>query len=131
MAAESAQVETLTAEVRTLMVGRRQITLSVYRQLDIAFEDYVEPFGRVNDPKTAWDGPLQSHNHISLGPVWVVGRSTCDGSLVRACRYVYDLHVSWGASDDEKAAVEERVTRRRLAMEEWEALPLIVLAGMR
>lgn len=47
--AASATVETLTAEVRTLMVGNRQITLSVYRQLDREPYELIEPFGRVRD----------------------------------------------------------------------------------
>lgn len=43
----TATVETLTAEVRVLMVGNRQITLSVARQLDEISLDQIEPFGRV------------------------------------------------------------------------------------
>ena len=42
-----AVVKVLTAEVRTLMVGSRQVTLSVYGQLDHAPPEYIEPFGRV------------------------------------------------------------------------------------
>jgi|SRR5215472_14499324 len=46
-AAKTATVEVLTAEVRVLMVGARQVTLSVARQLDaVALED-IEPFGRI------------------------------------------------------------------------------------
>lgn len=43
----STTVETLTAEVRVLMVGNRQITQSVAKQLDIVDISDVEPFGRV------------------------------------------------------------------------------------
>jgi hypothetical protein len=64
-----ATVKTLTAEVRVLMVGNRQVTLSVYRQLDIVEQDDIEPFGRVNDSKDRG--------------LWVVGRSS-SGDLVRA-----------------------------------------------
>jgi hypothetical protein len=42
-----ATVEALTAQVRVLMVGSRQITLSVYWQLDDVDPDEVEIFGRV------------------------------------------------------------------------------------
>ena len=40
-------VEVQTAEVRVLQVGRRQVTLSMVRQLDWANPADVEPFGRV------------------------------------------------------------------------------------
>jgi hypothetical protein len=43
---ESASVEVLSAEVRVLQVGNRQITRSVYRQLDEATSERSEPFGR-------------------------------------------------------------------------------------
>jgi hypothetical protein len=48
----TATVETLTATVRTLAIGKRQITLSVAKQLDRVdlFEynpDIIVPFGRV------------------------------------------------------------------------------------
>jgi hypothetical protein len=51
---DTATVETLTAEVRVLMVGNRQITLSVARQLDHVSLDQMETFGRVriNDGNT-------------------------------------------------------------------------------
>ena len=65
----TATVETITAEVRVLMVGNRQVTLSVYRQLDIVDLHWVEPFGRVSDGRD--DG------------TWVVGRHVT-GALVRA-----------------------------------------------
>lgn len=44
----TATVETLTAEVRVLKVGNRQITKSVYLQLDsMPPSDEFHPFGRV------------------------------------------------------------------------------------
>ena len=43
----TATVELLTAEVRVLQVGSRQVTLSVARQLDLVPLDALEPFGRV------------------------------------------------------------------------------------
>ena len=66
----TATVETLTAEVRTLVVGKRQVTLSVYRQLDSARLEEVEPFGRVRDDK-------ENGRHV-------VGRHRETGALVRA-----------------------------------------------
>jgi hypothetical protein len=54
-ASKTATVETLTAEVRVLMVGSRQVTLSVYGQLDTAEYEDAELFGRVS-PKAAEHG---------------------------------------------------------------------------
>lgn len=51
MSAATATVEVLAAEVRVLMVGSRQVTLSVYRQLDEVEPENIEPFGRVRDAK--------------------------------------------------------------------------------
>jgi hypothetical protein len=73
MSEETATVEVLTAEVRTLMVGSRQVTLSVFRQLDEVTQDWCEPFGRVNDKST----------DERFG-VTVVGRHTVSGALVRS-----------------------------------------------
>lgn len=68
-ASQSAKVETLTAEVKTLQVGNRQVTLSVYRQLDEVGPLEIEPFGRVHDK--------------SQRGLWVVGRSA-SGELVKS-----------------------------------------------
>lgn len=43
----TAMVETLTAEVRVLMVGSRQVTLSVAKQLDVVDLAELTTFGRV------------------------------------------------------------------------------------
>lgn len=73
MSAETASVEVLTAEVRTLMVGNRQVTLSVYRQLDQADPANVTPFGRVNDQRD--DG--------TPGQIFGIGRHKGTGALTR------------------------------------------------
>jgi hypothetical protein len=72
---DTATVETLTAEVRALMIGNRQVTLSVYRQLDKADPADCEPFGRVRD------------NKDSGSAVYVVGRHIGSGALVRSSRW--------------------------------------------
>jgi len=41
----------LSAEVRVLQVGNRQITRSIYRELDEAAPERFAPFGRVKDNK--------------------------------------------------------------------------------
>lgn len=56
MGTATATVETLTAEVRVLMVGSRQVTLSVYRQLDSVDMWDMEPFGRVRTAKAVGYG---------------------------------------------------------------------------
>lgn len=52
MATTTATVETLTAEVRVMKVGSRQITSGVYDQLDVVAYGDITPFGRVR-PKWA------------------------------------------------------------------------------
>jgi hypothetical protein len=71
---ETATVEVLTAEVRVLQVGSRQVTMSVYRQLDRVDPDEIEPFGRVRDGS---DDPAW---------VYVVGRHVDTGALARSWR---------------------------------------------
>jgi len=116
---QTATVEVLTAEVRVLMVGSRQITMGVFTQLDEVYEDGIEAFGRVR--------PRNSQDFI-----WVVGKHKDDGTLARSCarRWLrpgngdpndgYGEH--WATPPDEK---ELSIAR------EWAALPLIVLASLR
>ena len=140
----AAKVETLAAAVRVLMVGSRQVTMSVYDQLDEVNQDEIVTFGRVRS-KRSW--PFATVDLIE-----VVG--SADGQLVRSqartTRYycadhkasgrilvhgeeAYAGHCSehpgsgprdgregdhlWGMSDGRYC--------------EWETLPLIVLAGLR
>jgi hypothetical protein len=127
-----ATVEVLTAEVRTLMVGSRQVTLSVYNQLDEVEYPDIEPFGRVR-AKGSMPAVIQ-----------VVGRSP-GGHLVRSSipsepweidglGYVPEnsdflharrIYVGWQSAD-----AEQRADMRSVAAE-WSDLPLIVLAGLR
>jgi hypothetical protein len=77
MTTTTARVEVLTAEVRVLMVGSRQVTLSVFGQLDQVQAHEVDPFGRV--------APRQAEDET----VYVVGASTRaadKGTLVRSAR---------------------------------------------
>jgi hypothetical protein len=70
---ETATIETLTASVKTLVVGARQVTLTIFKQLDVVDVSEMIPFGRVNPNG---DG----------GPDWVtvVGKRKITGELVRA-----------------------------------------------
>jgi hypothetical protein len=72
----TATVELLTAEVRTVMIGRRQVTLSTYRQLDEVAPEVVEAFGRVRDPAA-----------MPTGGIPVVGRDRRDGVLVKSIAF--------------------------------------------
>lgn len=82
MSTQTATVETLTAEVRVLMVGSRQVTLSVYRQLDRHPSDQVRPFGRVSDK--------QDESRYGCRNVFVVGCDVTTGVLVRSEHFVVD-----------------------------------------
>jgi hypothetical protein len=141
MTATTARVDVLTAEVRVLMVGSRQVTLSVFRQLDRAGSALIEPFGRVRD-KPADPGSDR---------VTVVGRSARPadyGALVRSSLSAqHERQQAWiwrngrepvydgdggGPMTAEEREREAQVceARARIAAE-WAALPLIVLAGLR
>lgn len=112
---KTATVEVLTAEVRVLMVGSRQVTLSVYRQLDCVPVGDIEPFGRVNDG-----------DHL----LSIVGLARSDSSLAKstirrtdAVRLSQNLKVLGEISDREMFELQ--------TFFRWSALPLIVLAGLR
>jgi hypothetical protein len=88
-----ATVEVLTAEVRLLQVGRRQVTLSVVRQLDWADPADVVPFGRVRTGDNLPGRPraidsMASSRVKQPAAVEVVGSAS--GVLVRS--------VSWHSS---------------------------------
>lgn len=99
----TATVETLTAEVRVLKMGTRQVTKAVARQLDRISDSHLEPFGRLGfDPKG-----IGMRN-------WLIGRSKIDGTLCVA--FYFDPVSAWEKEDVEQYAA-------------YQALPLIVLAG--
>jgi len=84
MTSNTATVEVLSAEVRALMVGSRQVTLSVYRQLDHVAPDQIEPFGRIRDNKDR-EHELNTYGHrTGYRLAYVVGRSIESGALVRS-----------------------------------------------
>lgn len=147
---QTATVETLTAEVRTLMVGSRQVTLSVYRQLDsvspypsLFITDHnFSPFGRVNTGIKVPD----AHGDMVPAIIEMVGKFR--GNLCRS--YVAsDLNMhrrDWEAWKNRCSILYPEFPDRinahfefsRLAREAWldqlaefRELPLIVLAGLR
>ena len=92
----TATVETLTAEVRVLMVGNRQITQSIAKQLDRVKLDQLDMFGRVR----------------LGGDMFVIGRRIDGGDLVIADpdtfrgpdRFVAVL--SYNGPDSERPTIE-------------------------
>jgi hypothetical protein len=126
---ELSAVEILTAEVRQLTVGNRQVTLSMFRQLDNVDSDHCEPFGRVHDSQA----PAVGGDHGSHLPVvHVVGRSVDTGVLVHAHRFKPKHPAPWGGLPPRQSADELTRYERDLARyRDWAALPLIVLAGLR
>ena len=126
-----AHVQVLTAEVRTLVVGARQVTMSVYEQLDTVPPGEIEPFGRVS-PRRATDRTI-----------WVVGRHATTGALVSS----YTLRRpgslgdnGWFATHDGRMLfrwwrddISAELQRDQFAeiAAQWAALTLIVLAGLR
>lgn len=115
-----ARVTTITAEVRVLMVGSRQVTLSVFNQLDPVAPGLITPFGRVRGKES---GDYRTD---------VVGVDA-DGRLCRSWILDDGFQLGYGAlgrrfaySDNEDLAESLRARRA-----EWKSLPLIVLAGLR
>jgi len=124
--------------VRVLMVGSRQVTLSVYRQLDTVPPARITPFGRVRD-KSDEDAPWAPRLHV-------VG--ACNGQLVRSSiKQAYrptPLDIQWPTpprdlDEERRRAVDEARARENHlkqvvawnAYVEWANLPLVVLAGLR
>lgn len=86
---DTAIVRTLAAEVHVLVVGKRQVTVGIARQLDWVEPDEIEPFGRVEGRA------IGRHERY---PVFAVGRSRATGALVRSSAHPYaspELHAKW------------------------------------
>lgn len=135
----AARIDVLTAEVRVLMVGSRQITVSVARQLDQIEPGDIEPFGRVRT------GARKPDSAIDV--VEVIGAAR-DGALARSAAAVMRYFCSGSYREGEWCG---RSKVRRCAgypdgndcwrghywldepgeWQAWSELPLIVLAGLR
>lgn len=110
-------MEALTAEVRVLMVGSRQVTLSVFRQLDIISVYSLGPLlGRVSDR------PPGRHADALGAGIWLIGRDP-NGSLARA--YAYPESKAWLKPEMRSYLVADSV------MGHLQRQPLVVLAGLR
>lgn len=129
MTVTSAEVQTLTAEVRVLIVGNRQVTMSLARQLDIVPPTCISPFGRID---------LHYPGIKYRGGVRVIGKDTVNGALAvsHAVNIQDDLYraapefVYW--NDTYAPGYEMSIDREEMESfyTTWRALPLIVLAGL-
>jgi hypothetical protein len=132
----TATVETLTAEVRVLMVGSRQVTLSVVRQLDIAKPDQIMPCGRVRAARDFGAGDIEvvgsvngvlarsfacKTTHRCYGPV------RDDGSYYKHC----PEYVPGGINGEHPDHSWCSFSPSEETYNNWRTLPLIVLAGLR
>jgi hypothetical protein len=144
----TAAVEVLTAEVRVLMVGSRQVTLSVARQLDIASPAEIEAFGRIRADHKAPEDRIEvigsaagtlARSQITPqtfrcdGPYRGNGFRTPEGGWV-----AYQRCDSWRADPGHRENhdyVEFGDHGMSWDGEEiylqWARLPLVVLAGLR
>jgi hypothetical protein len=124
MSAQVASVVTLTAEVRTLMIGSRQVTLSVAKQLDRIPLPQLTVWGRI---------------HIGYYDGWgdVIGAAE-DGTLARA-GFQDRLAKEWvdckgwltaPLDPEERAVVDAHLAHCCLHYCASTA-PLIILAGLR
>ena len=144
-----ATVEVLTAEVRVLMVGSRQVTLSVARQLDQVEPDDIEPFGRIRSSS----GPRPRLPFAAADQIEVVGADR-HGTLVRSAAAI--MRYRCGDSPGRRVIFNGQQVLGRQCPDyprgrdgdgpcwrghtwldkpavwwEWSELPLIVLAGLR
>jgi hypothetical protein len=104
--ADAPHVEHLTAEIRVLAIGKRQVTGGMYKQLDSVAPDLIEPFGRVRS--TVYATPAA---HFEI-----VGRHRETGSLVRSA---VSVDPDWSGSF--------RSPGLSKVPPEWRDLPLIIL----
>jgi hypothetical protein len=142
----SATVETLTAEVRTLVVGSRQVTLSVAKQLDRLDlfcwgPGAITPFGRVKTgakvtqervkagyrhyPEHMLDSNRYFETYTTEPRVEVIGRSNRDED--RGALVIFEV----GPKDVTDLYSGEGAKELNAVLAQWDELPLIVLAGLR
>ena len=139
----TATVEVLTAEVRVLMIGSRQITLSVVRQLDFADPDEIAPFGRVRTG--AYDNEVVevvgSVRGVLARARATSARLTCKAFGSRCPDYSILRSRREAEKADDGPALNALVAHQDhqwvkyrpdpVTFKVWSELPLIVLAGLR
>lgn len=127
----SVSVDVLTAEVRVLMVGARQVTLSVVKQLD-QFDIYTYPlsmfvpFGRI---KT---GMLMDVNvYFRFEDRWEVKKQHPLHEFIGIDSDSGSLMTLLLAREDVKSMRRDSRNDELALLSQWVGLPLIVLAGLR
>lgn len=134
-------VEVLAAEIRVLQVGSKPVALSAARQLDSVDGAAIKPFGRVRiDPKPA-EGLIEVIGSVN----GVLARSSARACKVE-CPGYEPSSSSRGYGLPQRVCHRHRDTSPARASgrhewteyppsqeiyEAWQALPLIVLAGLR
>lgn len=118
----TATVSTLEARVHVLLVGNRQVTVSVFNQLDWVHSDRIKLMGRVNGRD---------------GTEWAIGKDKRDGCLVRCQQKIIRYEHLDGTRHRPDTLSCMKCEDNGIA-EIWEFkpkmfnnLPLIVLAGLR
>jgi hypothetical protein len=101
---DEARVEVLTAEVRVLQVGPRQLTLNMVRQLDWVKPGDVKAFGRV---KTGDLPPWQPQAPLSGKSVHIEIVGSVAGILVRSASWHTTLTCMIGVSGTECPEAQE------------------------
>jgi hypothetical protein len=86
----TATIETLTAQVKTLQVGNRQITLGVVKQLDRNYYINLDPMGRVRSGRKDYPRETESTTEV-------VGRNKTTGAL----EWAYAPRGTWPMETDE------------------------------
>lgn len=156
MTVTSAEVHTLTAEVRVLMVGNRQVTLSIARQLDAVPNQDISPFGRINafwnrDADVSVIGPHKRTGALVVSHNEHFFKDDKFENTMDAYEYMQTENAAfhdaagwdhegimraypWAFKCSNDVATAIRRGRRRYPggwFREWFDLPLIVLAGLR
>lgn len=129
----STKIDVLTAEVRVLMVGSRQVTLSVARQLDVVSPSAIKPFGRIRMIRDAPTGYIQvigSDIDDNLVSSWIREQERFCSRSSPSCRDRRESH------DSHEYHVYEQPPEgfcyyNSLEYFQWKSLPLIVLAGLK
>ncbi len=136
-------VEVQTAEVRVLQVGRRQVTLSMVRQLDWANPADVEPFGRVRTGDKLPGRPevidsMWTSQVKSAAPVEIIGSAA---GVAELNRYKVQGQPSRQLTPEYQRALDRfaahhvhdwpRYDPDQQTYDMWKALSLIVLGGLR
>lgn len=136
------EVEVLTAELRVLRVGAKDLTRSAARQLDSVDGAGIKPFGRVRIDRKPADGLIEVVGSVN----GVLARSSARATKFECPGYASSsLHdfsygpkprvcarhrdTSPGPADDTHVWTE--YTPSQKIYEAWQAMPLIVLAGLR